>query len=165
MWQCSNCGEQVEDNFGVCWNCQNEKGTSITLLEEQPQSWECDACGAEVASQDTICSSCGADISEVAGPQVFCPKCGARVDDDAEFCSSCATRIWASDVVSCPSCAKSICAQDRVCKYCATDLTRKILLPETSSSSSGSFSQSRLFWAISGASTTPENLVMQCPPD
>ncbi len=28
MWKCKNCGEEVPDNFSVCWNCQNESGTS-----------------------------------------------------------------------------------------------------------------------------------------
>ena len=27
MWECINCGETVEDNFEVCWNCQAEKGS------------------------------------------------------------------------------------------------------------------------------------------
>lgn len=22
MWTCKHCGEEVEDNFGRCWNCQ-----------------------------------------------------------------------------------------------------------------------------------------------
>lgn len=28
MWICKNCEEEVPDNFSVCWNCQNEIGTS-----------------------------------------------------------------------------------------------------------------------------------------
>lgn len=28
MWICKNCGEEVPDNYSVCWNCQNEIGTS-----------------------------------------------------------------------------------------------------------------------------------------
>lgn len=30
MWKCKNCGEQVESNFEVCWNCQTARG------EERP---------------------------------------------------------------------------------------------------------------------------------
>jgi hypothetical protein len=131
MWQCSNCGERVENQFELCWNCQAEKGDSIpyTLIAEEPRSWECDACGAEVAADDNTCLSCGADISQIAGPQLFCPKCGSRVDDDAEFCSSCAARISASDVNDCPNCGKSVNAEARFCKYCAANLTRA---PKTS---------------------------------
>ncbi|HET6862956.1 MAG TPA: zinc ribbon domain-containing protein [Pyrinomonadaceae bacterium] len=71
-----------------------------------------------------ICPTCGADISEIAGPQVFCPKCSARVDDDAEYCSSCAARISATDVMNCPNCGKSVDAEAKFCKYCAADLQR-----------------------------------------
>lgn len=29
MWACTNCGEQIEDQFDVCWNCGVErKGTA-----------------------------------------------------------------------------------------------------------------------------------------
>lgn len=24
-WTCPNCGEAVEDNFDLCWNCQNSR--------------------------------------------------------------------------------------------------------------------------------------------
>ena len=51
MWRCSNCGEEVGNDFEICWNCETEKGDSIAI-EEGPESWECDACGAEVASAD-----------------------------------------------------------------------------------------------------------------
>jgi RNA polymerase subunit RPABC4/transcription elongation factor Spt4 len=123
MWQCSNCGERVENDFEVCWNCQTEKRDSITVVEEGPESWECDACGTEVATEDTICPGCGADISEIAGPHILCPKCGARVDDDAEFCSSCAGRISASDILGCRNCGKPVNPKARFCKYCGKDLT------------------------------------------
>jgi hypothetical protein len=29
MWQCSNCGEEVGNDFEICWNCETEKGNSI----------------------------------------------------------------------------------------------------------------------------------------
>src|SRR5262245_12888256 len=25
MWNCTNCGEQSEDNFDICWNCQFDR--------------------------------------------------------------------------------------------------------------------------------------------
>lgn len=28
MWKCGNCGEDVEDDFEVCWNCQTERGAA-----------------------------------------------------------------------------------------------------------------------------------------
>jgi hypothetical protein len=29
MWTCKNCGEEVPDNFSICWNCQYENGSSV----------------------------------------------------------------------------------------------------------------------------------------
>jgi hypothetical protein len=33
--------------------------------ENAVEGWECDACGADVSSEDTFCRNCGSDISEV----------------------------------------------------------------------------------------------------
>jgi hypothetical protein len=27
MWSCPNCGEQIEDQFDVCWQCQHARNT------------------------------------------------------------------------------------------------------------------------------------------
>ena len=41
MWQCKNCGESVDDNFDVCWNCQTAKPGPLpgdqTLSNESEQ--------------------------------------------------------------------------------------------------------------------------------
>jgi len=29
MWQCRTCSELVENDFDVCWNCQNPKGSNL----------------------------------------------------------------------------------------------------------------------------------------
>jgi hypothetical protein len=29
MWECRRCGEEVEDNFDVCWNCQAGRDGSL----------------------------------------------------------------------------------------------------------------------------------------
>src|SRR6185503_2541521 len=29
MWKCHRCGEEVEDNFDVCWNCQAGRDGSL----------------------------------------------------------------------------------------------------------------------------------------
>jgi hypothetical protein len=29
MWECRSCGEEVEDNFEVCWNCQVGRDGSL----------------------------------------------------------------------------------------------------------------------------------------
>lgn len=81
MWTCMNCGEKVEDDFDVCWNCETQKGglaseshfvssKSPPIIEKElsnaAKTWECEACGAEVRFDDAICPKCGADITEVA---------------------------------------------------------------------------------------------------
>lgn len=30
MWRCSKCGEEVEDDFDVCWNCQTGKDGAVS---------------------------------------------------------------------------------------------------------------------------------------
>src|SRR2546422_294124 len=41
MWQCQKCGESVDDNFDICWNCQAAKADSLpgdqTLSKEIDQ--------------------------------------------------------------------------------------------------------------------------------
>jgi hypothetical protein len=33
MWKCINCAENVEDNFDICWNCNNDKNGSLSTFE------------------------------------------------------------------------------------------------------------------------------------
>ena len=33
MWKCTNCSENVEDNFDICWNCNFDKNGSINTFE------------------------------------------------------------------------------------------------------------------------------------
>ncbi len=34
MWKCSACGETVDNEFDICWNCQQTKPPSPTLVSE-----------------------------------------------------------------------------------------------------------------------------------
>jgi len=36
-WKCVRCGELVDEEFDVCWNCQAAKPASPTLVEEPPE--------------------------------------------------------------------------------------------------------------------------------
>jgi len=36
MWNCSNCGEMVEDIFDMCWKCQTPRNTSPPGAESCP---------------------------------------------------------------------------------------------------------------------------------
>lgn len=35
MWKCKKCGENVEDQFDVCWNCGSDKMGNIALDKEE----------------------------------------------------------------------------------------------------------------------------------
>lgn len=37
MWKCKNCGEEVEDNFEICWNCSSNKDGIKTGNKEELQ--------------------------------------------------------------------------------------------------------------------------------
>jgi hypothetical protein len=67
MWKCAHCGERVEADFEICWNCQTEKSASsiLTKVEDGGEVWECLGCGADVRAEDDRCLNCGADLSEV----------------------------------------------------------------------------------------------------
>ena len=39
---------------------------SSTVVGDESESWECEACGARVKREDNTCPECGADITEIA---------------------------------------------------------------------------------------------------
>ncbi len=54
MWTCANCGEQVDDNFEACWNCQTERGgVSSQSYSSKPVSREQQELRERISSQST----------------------------------------------------------------------------------------------------------------
>lgn len=54
MWSCANCGEQVDDNFEACWNCQTERGgVSSQSYFSPPVSREQQELRERISSQST----------------------------------------------------------------------------------------------------------------
>jgi predicted RNA-binding Zn-ribbon protein involved in translation (DUF1610 family) len=47
MWTCPNCGEQIEKDFAVCWNCEAERPEGIDLNEKWKIVLVCPRCHAE----------------------------------------------------------------------------------------------------------------------
>jgi hypothetical protein len=44
MWKCQNCSEEVEDQFGVCWNCEADRqGTLPIRSSSDPDAEDIDA--------------------------------------------------------------------------------------------------------------------------
>lgn len=35
MWKCKNCGEEIEDNFEICWNCSSNKDGIKTEMNNE----------------------------------------------------------------------------------------------------------------------------------
>lgn len=66
MWKCPGCGEDVEDDFDVCWNCQHSKDGTVTVPAPEP------APGALV--ETTISDGC-VEVS-VHGKPLACVVCG-----------------------------------------------------------------------------------------
>ena len=52
-----------------------------------------------------------------------CPKCSATLDADANFCPSCSAPVN----LQCPKCEKPVSPDAKFRKYCAFDLTQKVL--------------------------------------
>jgi predicted nucleic-acid-binding Zn-ribbon protein len=68
MWKCAGCGEEVEDDFNVCWNCQRgQDGTP-------PPAPEKAATGALV---ETSLPDGNVEVN-AAGKPLVCPVCGNR---------------------------------------------------------------------------------------
>jgi hypothetical protein len=40
MWNCSKCGESVEDQFDACWKCGTPKGDAPAAPAEKPAAVE-----------------------------------------------------------------------------------------------------------------------------
>lgn len=92
MWKCPSCGEMVEDNFGSCWNCSTDKDAPPSKYKsarskssegEEPETWYCDNCDAEIASDDNVCPQCGADVSKIADDSD-----DERVENETDFITS-----------------------------------------------------------------------------
>jgi len=56
-------------------------------------SFECPACGLDVAADSRECPQCHAQFSEEKVEQFECPACGATVAEDAASCPSCGVRF------------------------------------------------------------------------
>lgn len=66
MWRCASCGEDVEDDFNVCWNCQRPKdGSEAPVVSEPPPSNL-----VETSKED------GTVEVSVAGKTLGCVVCG-----------------------------------------------------------------------------------------
>jgi hypothetical protein len=67
MWKCLACGEDVEDDFSVCWSCQHGKdGTVAVPVPEAP---------APANLVETVIADGCVEVT-VAGKPLTCVVCG-----------------------------------------------------------------------------------------
>lgn len=71
-WTCVKCGEQIEANFDLCWNC----GTSRDGTEDPEFAHVKDVDPPEPASGQLNPTDSGEPDS--GGPERWCPRCGSR---------------------------------------------------------------------------------------
>ena len=67
MWKCSSCGEDVDDDFNVCWNCQRGKVGSPAAATVDTQ--------AEGGLVETIRPDGSIGVT-AAGRTLTCAVCG-----------------------------------------------------------------------------------------
>jgi len=84
MWVCSQCGEDVEDSFEVCWNCGADTSGGEDPSFENAESREvAEAVSAGVSS---VCPKCGDETFQSVRPNSvvaysedrICKACGTR---------------------------------------------------------------------------------------
>lgn len=70
------------------------KSTPVTeTAKELGEQFLCPVCETLVASDATVCPSCGAEFSEGNATEYECPACKASVPADAERCPNCGVRF------------------------------------------------------------------------
>ena len=102
MWKCSNCGESIEDDFDVCWNCgtsqSGEKDPNFRHADD-PFWHQCMRCGKKgdwpMAFDLPTCDSCEALIRVEREKRHHCPVDGEEL-----------TKVVVRNIVldKCPAC-------------------------------------------------------------
>jgi hypothetical protein len=60
MWKCSNCGEQVEDDFETCWNCGFDKDGTASIPSQNFNLEE-----GNITSFDPLVRPLSTSVSEI----------------------------------------------------------------------------------------------------
>lgn len=83
MWKCSNCGESVEENFDLCWNCGTSQAgdTDPKFRHADDPFWhQCLRCGEQgdwpVTNDLPTCKSCEVIIRVEREDRHHCPVDG-----------------------------------------------------------------------------------------
>lgn len=113
--RCEKCGAEVTKGASYCTAC----GHMLVKPETKPAAFDykkCSKCGERLEEGMNFCTRCGTPVvrdevnpgcdiestGEIVVPDVLipeeppkrrCPNCGAEQEDDANFCTECATKL------------------------------------------------------------------------
>lgn len=103
MVYCSNCAKKYPNTSQFCPQCGDPYNP-------------CPSCGTDNDANARRCISCGMQLGGGAQGAV-CPQCHVPVAPGSSFCSSCGTRIVASDNV-CSRCGATFAPGAKFCQGC-----------------------------------------------
>jgi Double zinc ribbon len=151
MWQCVVCGEQIEEDFDVCWNCQTSKdGKPSESFASAPLPKELEGLRERMAnaSDEDLSKMVNVNFKQYREEALLlargelarrnlpmrpiaklCSNCNAELEDDAKFCAECRTPIAKSGALECPSCQKTLSPDSKFCKYCAAEIVPQAKVP------------------------------------
>lgn len=105
---CSSCGSELAEDLVFCTSCGtryedkilNHDGVSekdaAPLVEDKSQVLRqkriCKKCGAEVASDQKFCISCG-EVYQQEINTISCPSCGKILKPSQRFCTGCGKKM------------------------------------------------------------------------
>ena len=105
---------------------------------------KCPACGAKCDDNLKFCTSCGAELLEIAGDIIVCPHCGKLNTDSDILCAKCGNKLNSEpsiednftpavdnftnmpEMKTCPNCGAQNSAAARFCNFCGTDLVNPV---------------------------------------
>ncbi|MEE1167643.1 MAG: zinc-ribbon domain-containing protein, partial [Alistipes sp.] len=103
MVYCSNCAKKYPSTSQFCPQCGDPYNP-------------CPNCGTDNDMNARRCISCGIHLSGGAAGAT-CPQCHAPLVPGSSFCSSCGTRVAASDNV-CSRCGATFAPGAKFCQGC-----------------------------------------------
>ena len=119
---CSHCHNEIADDSMFCTACGAKVEAPAAPLTGGSAARVCPHCGNDIPADAEFCTMCGArlEVADVAVPVVegesevtaaiepepvsdsVCRCCGAPLADDAEFCTSCGSKVKAEAQIPLP---------------------------------------------------------------
>lgn len=104
MVYCSNCAKRYPNTSQFCPQCGDPYNP-------------CPNCGTDNDANARRCISCGVHLNGDSSAAATCPQCHAPLVPGCSFCSSCGTRVSASDN-QCSRCGATFAPGAKFCQSC-----------------------------------------------